>query len=385
MNIQEAENLLFKGYVSSYIEEEDELTKAEELLLNFDDGIEKAVAQVGETREWSDGTYKKVSEGKWVKVTNGKEKSVAGSGMIKKVKDEIQSNREKWDDVKITFENSLESKFTKGTTAYKVFFENAWYNETQKNEFLQKIRAKQKDLNDEIKEIEKAIAIDKKSKREIKTGKRELDVDDLKSSLGEAKEMLKKVNKEIPRRGSAKEIIPQVTIDDYYLDTETTYQSILSKEDTWKEIDERWKEMKESGKYHWHQSPKSSSEYLIDEKNGDVYRYSDHWGRVASCSWDIESESEQKWDIAKSNIKDFKRKDSGIYFNPQYRIKMVEAAEIILPRMKNLVSENKDFYLTDKAKKSVKEFTENIFRDLQWSALMSIDEVERLRKKYEAI
>lgn len=71
--------------------------------------IEKAVAQVGETREWSDGTYKKISEGKWVKVTNNKEKAVTGSGMVKKVKEEIQSNQEKWDEVKRNFENSLES------------------------------------------------------------------------------------------------------------------------------------------------------------------------------------------------------------------------------------------------------------------------------------
>lgn len=347
--------------------------------------IEKSVAQVGETRKWADGIYKKVSEGKWVKVTDGKEKSVAGSSMVKKVKEEIRSNQEKWDDVKRNFENSLESKFTKGTTAYKVFFERAWIDEIQKNEFLQKIREEQKDLNDEIKEIEKSIAIDKKSKREVQAGRRELDVDDLKTSLGEAEQMLRKVNEEIPRHGSAKEIIPQVTIDDYYLDTETTYQSVLSKEDTWKEIDERWDAMKKSGKYDYHQSPKSSSEYLIDNKTGDIYRFSDHWGRVASCTWGIIGENENKWDIAKSNIKDFKRKDSGIYFNPQYRIKMVEVAEIILPRIKNLVSENKDFYLTDKAKKSVKEFAEKIFNDLQWSAMMSIEEVARLKRKYNMI
>lgn len=347
--------------------------------------IEKSVAQVGEIREWTDGTYKKVSEGKWVKVTNGKEKSVAGSSMVKKVKEEIKSKQAKWDDVKRIFENSLESKFTKGTIAYKVFFERAWTDEIQNNKFLQKIIAEQKDLNDEIREIEKAVAIEKKLKREAKVGKRELDVDDLKNSLGEAKEVFQKVNKEIPRTGSAKEIMPQVTIDDYYLDTETNYQSILSKDENWKEIDDRWGAMKESGKYDWHQSPKSSSEYLIDNNTGDIYRFSDHWGRVASCSWDIKSESEQKWDIAKSNIKDFKRKDSGVYFNPQYRIKMVEAAEIVLPRLNKLVSENKDFYLTDKAKKSVKEFTEKIFRDLKWSALMSIEEVARLKRKYNMI
>lgn len=369
---------------------EDIRKKQEEIQRNIlkgfeDNDIEKAVAQVGETREWADGIYKKISEGKWVKVTNGKEKPVAGSGMVKKIKEEIQLNQEKWDDVKKKFENSLENKFAKGTTAYKIFFERAWFDETQKNDFIQKIRTEQKDLNNEIKEIEKIITIDKKIKRETQAGKRELDIDDLKSSLGEAKEILQKLNKEIPRIGSAKEIIPQVTIDDYYFDTETIYQSVLSREDTWQEMNERWQEMKKSGKYIWHQSPKSNSEYLIDEKNADIYRYSDHWGIVASCSWYIATESEQKLDIAKSNIKDFKRKNSGIYFNPQYRIKMIEATEIILPRMKNLVSENKDFYLTDKAKKSVKEFTEKIFHDLQWSAMMSIDEVERLRKKYEAI
>ena len=173
--------------------------------------IEKSVAQVGETREWSDGTYKKISEGKWVKVTNGKEKTVAGSGMVKKVKEEIQSNQEKWDDVKRNFESNLESKFQKGTIAYKVFFERAWVDEIQNNKFLQKIIAEQKDLNDEIKEIEKVVAIEKKLKREAQTGKREFDVDDLKTSLGEAKEILQKVNKEIPRHGSAKEVRPQVS------------------------------------------------------------------------------------------------------------------------------------------------------------------------------
>ena len=347
--------------------------------------IEKAIAQVGEIREWSDGTYKKISEGKWVKIADGKEKNIAGSGMFKRVKKEIQLNQEKWDDIKRKFENSLESKFIKGTTAYKVFFEKAWTDEIQKNEFLQKIKAEQKDLNEEIKEIEKSIAVDKKSKREVQSGKREFDVDDLKTSLGEAEQMLRKVNEEIPRYGSAKQIIPQVTIDDYYLDTETTYQSVLFKDENWKEIDERWNDMKKSNKYDWHQSPKSSSEYLIDNKTGDIYRFSDHWGRVASCVWGISSKIENGWDIAKSNIKDFKRKDSGLYFNPQYRIKIVEAVEIILPRLKKLVNENKDFYLTDKSKKNVKEFTEKIFHDLQWSAMMSVDEIEKLKHKYNMI
>lgn len=355
------------------------------ILKSFDVDLEKAVAQIGETREWADGTYKKVSEGKWVKVTNGKEKAVAGSGMVKKVKEELQTKQSKWEEVKKQFEDSLDTKYPKGSVAYKVFFDRAWYEETQKNEFIQRIRAEQKDLNDEIKEIEKAISIDKKTKREEQAGKKEYDVEDIQTSLKEARSLFLQVNKEIPRTASANEVLPEVTVDDYYLDTKTTFKSILPKNETWQEIDQRWEDMKKSGKYHWHQSPKSSSEYLIDEKTGDVYRFSDHWGRVASCTWDIVGENDNKWDIAKSNIKDFERKETGIYFNPQYRIKMVEAVEIVLPRLKKLVSENKNYYLTDKAKKEVKELTEKIYHDLQWSANMSIDEVSRLRKKYDYI
>lgn len=109
--------------------------------------------------------------------------------------------------------------------------------------------------------------------------------------------------------------------------------------------------MKESGKYQWHKSPKSSSEYLIDKKNGDIYRFSNHWGIVASCIWDIDGKNNSVWDIAKSNVRDFERKDTGVYMNPIYRTKKVEAAEIVLPRLKKLVSDNENYYLTDKAKK----------------------------------
>lgn len=355
------------------------------ILKSFDTDIEKAVAQIGETREWADGTYKKVESGKWVKVTNGKEKAVAGSGMSKKLKEEIQTKQTEWERIKKEFEDSLETKYSKGTVQYKVFFDRAWMDEVQKNQFIQKIREEQKDLNDEIKEIEKAVAIEKKAKREAQAGKKEYDEADIKDSIKEAQSLSISVGKEIPRTGNAKQILPQVTTDDYYLDTKTTFKSILPKEETWNEIDERWDAMKKSGKYDWHQSPKSSSEYLIDNKTGDVYRFSDHWGRVASCTWDITGENDNKWDIAKSNIKDFERKETGIYFNPEYRTKLVEAAKIVLPRLKKLVSENKSYYLTDKAKKSVLEATEKIYHDLQWSANMSIDEVARLRKKYDSI
>lgn len=355
------------------------------ILKSFDCDIEKAVAQIGETRQWSDGTYKKVSEGKWTKITDGKEKAVASSGMSKKLSEELKTKSSEWQKIKDEFENSLEKKYPKGSIAYKVFFENAWGNEIGKNKFIKRIREEQRDINDEIREIEVVLNAEKKARREAKAGKKEYDVNDIKDSLKEANSLFQSVKREIPKTNNAKEVIPQVTIDDYYLDTETVFSSIVGKEDNWKDIDDRWDNMKNSGKYHWHKSPKSSSEYLIDESNGDVFRFSDHWGRVASCTWGLISDNENKWDIAKSNIKDFERKETGMYFNPIYRTKMLEAANKVLPRLKKLASENPKYYLTDKAKKEIKQLTDKIFVDLQYSAELSIDEVSKLRKKYEII
>lgn len=54
----------------------------------------------------------------------------------------------------------------------------------------------------------------------------------------------------------------------------------------------------------------SSSVYIID--GDEVYRFSDHWGRVASCFWDL-NEPIPRWlighyIIAKANFSDFLQK-----------------------------------------------------------------------------
>lgn len=225
----------------------------------------------------------------------------------------------------------------------------------------------QRDFADEIREIKDKIKDDKKLKREALAGKREIDTDDLQPILKENEDLLLVIKKNIPEYVTAKEIIPEVTIDDYYLDTDVDFKSILSKEDDYKTVDEKWTAMKNSDKYDWHQSPKSSSEYLIDKKTGDIFRLADHWGRVASCNWrivpncEIDNENSNIFDIGKANIKDFSRKDSGFYFNPKFRDAMVATAHAILPNMKKLVSDNKKFYLTDKANKRVESFVDNIF------------------------
>ena len=356
---------------------------------SFNCDLSKGVAAIGEIRHWNDGDYKKVGKGEWVKVTDKKDKRVASSTVIKNIKLTIDYNQNKINELKREFEDNLVSKYERGTRQYDTFFSYAWQNKVKEDEFIANIMKEQRDFADEIREIKDKIKDDKKLKREALAGKREIYIDDLQPILKENEDLLLAIKKNIPEYVTAKEIIPEVTIDDYYLDTDVDFKSILSKEDDYKTVDDKWTAMKNSDKYDWHQSPKSSSEYLIDKKTGDIFRLADHWGRVASCNWrivpncEIDNENSNIFDIGKANIKDFSRKDSGFYFNPKFRDAMVATAHAILPNMKKLVSDNKKFYLTDKANKRVESFVDNIFEQLQHSANLSVKEIDKLKKKYE--
>lgn len=360
--------------------------KRNNILKSFGVDIEKATAQIGETRQWADGLYRKVEAGKWVKVTNGKEKRLQNSTIIKKIKERQQQLLTDWNSVRKSFENSLENKFPKYTYEHNKFFQDAWRDKVAKDKFLQKIQKEQKDLNDEIKEIQSVAKIEEKKRREIQAGKQEIDEDDLMNGESVFKQsvlLLEKIDKEIPKRSTAIEIMPQVTIENYFLDTKTTFHSVLSSTDTWSDVSKKWDDMKKSGKYDYHQSPKSNSEYLIDKTNGDIYRHSDHWGKVASCDWDIVHTSDNVWDIAKSNIKDFKRKKNSpsVYLNPVYRTKMVEAAKLVLPQFRKLVTDNKDFYLTKQALQLVLDKTDWLYKELKYRALLSVEEIAKNQGK----
>lgn len=358
---------------------------------SFNCDLSKGVAAIGEIRHWNDGDYKKVGKGEWVKVTDKKDKRVATSTIIKNIELAIDYNQNKIDELKRDFENNLVSKHAKGTLPYRVFFCNAWRNKIKENEFIVNIIKEQKDFEDEIKEIKDRIKDNEKLKREALVGKKEIDFDDLQPILKENRDLLSTVKDNIPEYGTAKDIIPEVTIDDYYFDTDVDFKSILSKKDDYKTVDEKWAAMKNSDKYDWHKSPKSSSEYLIDKKTGDIFRFADHWGSVASCDWgivpncEIYDEVSNIFDIGKANIKDFSRKDNGFYFNPKFRDAMVKSANTILSNMKKLVSDNKKFYLTDEASKNVERFVDGVFQQLKYSAKLSIKEIDKLKKKYKFI
>ena len=123
-----------------------------------------------------------------------------------------------------------------------------------------------------------------------------------------------------------REAHPEPTIDDYHMSTNGNFEYVGPVQDgkTWRERDaeshDMWDKMKESGKYEYHKSD-SGSEYLIDRENGDIYRYSDHWGRVASCKWYIDVPYESRFGtgykshavIGKINVKDLEASNNDYY------------------------------------------------------------------------
>lgn len=76
----------------------------------------------------------------------------------------------------------------------------------------------------------------------------------------------------------------EITLKDYYKATKCEYQRLLIQD-----VRGEWENMIVSGLYEYHKSPLSSSEYLIAQ-DGTIYRKSCHWGKVASCRWDLVEE-----------------------------------------------------------------------------------------------
>lgn len=351
---------------------------------SFSPDIEKAVAAIGEIRKWGGGDYKKVDSGKWVKVSDGKEKKISGTAMSSVVKEALDDLEEELKEERKRFESTIETKYTKGSTAYNIFFNSVWNDKNV--DFIKDICSRREDLRKELEEIKIVIAKDQKERREKKAGKKEIDIEDLQPTISSFKSLFVDINKRTPRTGSAKRIYPTVGIDDYFLDTETTFVSILGKGVDDEEVEMKWDDMKNSSKFEHHKSPKSDSEYLVDKSNGDIYRFSDHWGRVASCEWSLNTDNEGVVrNIAKSNVKDFSRKDTGVYLNPKYTDEILEAGKIVLSKLKKLCVNNDKYYLTDKAKNMIKNYSNHIFRDVFYNADVAIEEVRKLKKKYEII
>lgn len=101
----------------------------------------------------------------------------------------------------------------------------------------------------------------------------------------------------------------EVTLDDYWYETCADFQMVRGVK--WEDL---MADMKASPDFKYKHSPLSYSEYYLDLKSGDVYRYSDHWGKVASCRWYILPDNAYQHNLFRlgvCNIKDFSRFANG--------------------------------------------------------------------------
>lgn len=77
-------------------------------------------------------------------------------------------------------------------------------------------------------------------------------------------------------------------------------------------IHETWGRLMHAKKGEYYFKSKTKSEYFIDDHD-NVYRFSDHWGAVASCEWTREGKGQLAmsifekgdWEIGVANLKDF--------------------------------------------------------------------------------
>ena len=181
-------------------------------------------------------------------------------------------------------------------------------------------------------------------------------------------------------------VIPTPSMNDYYVATRAEFKNVgavptIANErrmhDTWvqallaaeAENMATWEEMKESGQYEFQKSPKSDSEYLLDRQTGDIYRFSNHWGVVASCEWGIDQflaneAGNGMYQIAKCNISDFKPVlfSNMLVGNPAYDNAYIDALDKTISNYEKLLASRVE--MTDFVRQRVESVLED-YKTLQ--------------------
>jgi hypothetical protein len=114
---------------------------------------------------------------------------------------------------------------------------------------------------------------------------------------------------------------------------------------THENVKESWGRLKHSfvGDIIFEYKSKSGSEYFITS-NGNVYRFSDHWGAVSTCEWTLDGTGELYQSLmicgplqmGVANLRDFvifRRKHPrkvDILINPQWTAKIVEIVPLVV-------------------------------------------------------
>ena len=110
------------------------------------------------------------------------------------------------------------------------------------------------------------------------------------------------VNLYVVNTVSYREVKKDVDLSDFYEATSVEFTKLSSD----KSVFSFWEGLKSDKDLKWHHSPLSNSEYLVNHHTGDIYRFSDHWGKVASCEWSLNDDSTEGWSVGVANIQSFK-------------------------------------------------------------------------------
>lgn len=257
---------------------------------------------------------------------------------IKEKENEINELNKEIDKFRHDFENRDEFK-NLSPIVKKVKVGHLFYEELSKMDFYKKYKETLNELNS-LKIEKNQINLSKKGFiASLSKG------DDWKSKmkqLGFKTDFIKKFNSFQSQNTyliSYRDAHKNINEDNYYIGTDADFKSL----NKWEEKD--WEEIKaiKNGKHSV--SPKSSSEYVV--VGNLVYRYSDHWGRVASCHWTLDGSSYDSWMIGVADLtKDFKLNGNSPYLtvNPVYESKEYKELK------KGAVKEFRDFLNSDKIK-----------------------------------
>lgn len=369
------------------------------ILKTYGIDLQKSKALISEIREWGGKKYKKVQDGKWVELKDTKqgvkEREVAPSGMKKVVISELDRHRDEYEKVrtreskKWMNENNISNLFKiQDKVRFSMFLETNDEVIKAREQFL----LIKKDLQEDLDEIEELFQKQEKLKREEKAGKKEIDSNSLeyKVVIEEISKSSKLLNN-IPDYCTPEEALGKVvTVDNYWLNTDTLFKSIYEysgnikndKNEWVDDVEREWSKMKLNKDLEHTFSPKSSSEYLVNKKTGDIYRKADHWGRCASCYWGLDGKED--YCIAKSNVKDFERNNRNSFGNPEKFKAILKSSSNNLELIKKLL-DSESQYLDKTTSISIKSKIRDIEHNLSRLYNINKEEVERLREEYRTI
>lgn len=333
-------------------------------------------------KEISGATYKKVDNGKWVKLLpNGAERPVASSGMLKKLREYRKSFESQMSAEMQSFEAGFDCSYVKGSLGYKVVFDEALADRFFPQPHIQEIRNQLCWVEDELEQVRKVLRGELKTKRELLSGKKEFDVEYFAPIVKDLGVVFRNAVDIEPTYRNIKDIFPTITTDNYRISTQADWEVVWDSVDDGTSLFNIWQEMKNSGKYKWSSSLNSSAEYLVDEAQGDVYRLAIHWGAVGSRNWNLIGGVDGAWQIGKANIKGFVREDAD-WYNPQYIPNLIKSIELVLDKYAFWLEDNSEFYLTDKAIRFLKHHANKTVAFYLFNAPIPPEERERLVKKY---